>query len=289
MRAALLALLVMFQIAAPVAAAQGGESPTGEQDPLWSRGEAGQVVTTTAHFDVAALDDPGLAALARRVGDVAEEVLPTAEARLEASLQDRVRLEVWPGTAAGGRCPARAATMPTRRRIVLFASPATSEPAALHAFLAHELGHQLTYDRWDTLGPDRRLSEGLATYAAEPYWLAWRGWSSLDAGVAELQAAGALPASADEPRGCLVASQRDVYYSAWASFVGFLVRRYGWERFGEALQLPAVAEDRADYQDAFGSSLDELVAAWEQTLPAPPGATPTAVATPPAHGAGPPQ
>ena len=154
-----------------------------------------------------------------------------------------------------------------RRGRLLFANPANLEPAAMHAFLAHELGHQLTYDRWNTLGPDRRLTEGLATYAAEPHWLAWRGWPTLDAGVAGLLAAHAFDPIGDEPRGCLVASQRDTYYSAWASFVGYLVRRYGWERFGEVLRLAAAAEDRGDYVDAFGLPLEDLVAAWERTLP----------------------
>ncbi len=261
-----LLLVIAAGWAAP-ASAQGTESPTGEQDPPWGRGQSGRVVRSTAHFDVAALGNGELAGLADSVGSVAEAVLPSVEARLGATLQERVRIELWPAEAARGRCPARAAAMPTQRRIVLFASPSNLEPAAMRAFLAHEIGHQLTYDRWNTLGPDRRLTEGLATYAAEPYWLAWRGWPTLDAGVSELLAAKAFAPIGEEPRGCLVASQRDAYYSAWASFVAYLIRRYGWEQFGEALRLPAAADDLADYVDAFGAPLEDLVAAWQRTLP----------------------
>jgi hypothetical protein len=144
----------------------------------------------------------------------------------------------------------------------------TLEPRALAAFMAHELGHQLTYDRWEAIGNDRRLSEGVATWAAEPYWLTWRGWPTLAAGVRDLQAGEAFGPLAETREGCLVAAERDVYYSAWASFVGYLGRVYGWDRFGEALRLPPAGEDRADYEGAYGRSLEELLAAWERDLAA---------------------
>ena len=109
-------------------------------------------------------------------------------------------------------------------------------------------------------------SQGLATWAAEPYWLRWRGWSSLDAAVADLVRSGAVQSLDEEPTGCLAPAQRDVYYSAWSSLVDYLVRHYGWPSFGEALTLPASVEDRADYYAAFGRSLDEIMADWRREL-----------------------
>lgn len=200
------------------------------------------------------------------MAQVAEAVLPTVESRLATPLQGRVRLALLPADAAPPPCEPRAAAIPARRRIVLFVGPQTLEPDALAAFLAHEIGHQLAFDRWGATGADRRLSEGIATWAAEPYWLAWRGWPSLAAGVRELYAAGAFGSLAEPRAGCLMAAERDVYYSAWASFVDFLVSRYGWEAFGEALKRPPVAEDLADYEGAFGRPLRDLVADWERTV-----------------------
>ena len=77
---------------------------------------------------------------------------------------------------------------------------------------------------------------------------------------------GAVQALDEEPAGCLVPAQRDVYYSAWSSLVDYLVRHYGWDSFGEALTLPASSEDRADYYTAFGRSLDEIIADWRREL-----------------------
>ncbi|HZR97889.1 MAG TPA: hypothetical protein VFE37_04235 [Chloroflexota bacterium] len=274
---------------APVApvAAQEPEPPGEGHSPAWARARDGVQVAATAHFDVwAPGDDQALAATAARVAATAEAVLPTVEARLATPLADRVRLVLLPADQAPGPCEPRAATFPTRRRIVVFVGPATLDPKALPAFLAHELGHQLTLDRWGALGNDRRLSEGVATWAAEPYWLAWRGWSSMDQAAADLLAKSAIAPLAEPHEGCLVAAERDVYYSAWSSFVDFLARHYGWDRFGEALSLPPVADDHADYAAAFGRSLEDLTAAWEQELPRPDNAASHA---PTRHGAGSPR
>jgi hypothetical protein len=251
------------------ASAQAPDAPREERGPAWARARDGVQVASTAHFDVWVPGDQTLAAAAARVADTAELVLPTVEARLATPLADRVRLVLVPAEQAPGPCEPRAAAFPTRRRIVLFTGPATLDARALPAFLAHELGHQLTLDRWGALGDDRRLSEGVATWAAEPYWLAWRDWSSMDQAAADLLATSAVAPLAEAHEGCLVAADRDVYYSAWSSFVDFLARQYGWDRFGQALSLPPLSEDHADYAAAFGLPLEALTAAWEQQLPRP--------------------
>jgi hypothetical protein len=264
----------MAGLARPAPAAAQQPPPTGEErGPAWSRLRDGVQVASTAHFDVWVPSDQTLAPDAARVADTAEAVLPTVEARMATPLADRVRLVLVPADQAPGPCEPRAAALPTRRRIVFFAGPATLDPKALPAFVAHELGHQLTLDRWGGLGGDPRLSEGVATWAAEPYWLAWRNWRSMDQAVADLLATSAIAPLAEPHEGCLVAAERDVYYSAWSSFVDFLRRHYGWDRFGQALTLPPVAENHADYAAAFGRPLEDLTAAWERELPSPAATT----------------
>ena len=261
--------VVLLALGAPGAAAQEVADAEEEPEPIWSRLRGGVVVGRTAHFDVQALPDSPVVGHAEAVAAAAEAVLPTVEARLGTPLQGRVSLLLVPADTAPSPCPPRAAAFPARRRIVLFAGPETLEPRALAAFLAHELGHQLTRDRWGVLGNDLRLSEGIATWAAEPYWLVWRGWRSLDAAVADYLAARAFTPLAEPREGCLVAAERDVYYSAWASFVDFLARRYGWDRVGAALAMPGADEARADYRGAFGRSLEELSAEWEREVAGP--------------------
>jgi hypothetical protein len=264
------AVATLVVLAAPgwVAAQEPDDDGQAEDAPPWVRLRDGVQVARTTHFDVFVPRGSPLAERADEVVAVAEQVLPSVEARLATPLRERVRLALVPAAMAPPPCEPRAAAMPSRRRIVLFAGPVTMEPRALAAFLAHELGHQLTFDRWDALGSDRRLSEGVATWAAEPYWLAWRGWPSMEAGVRDLRAADAFGPLAETREGCLVAAERDVYYSAWASFVAYLGREYGWDRFGEALRLPAAGEDLADYVGAYGTLLEELIAGWERELAA---------------------
>ncbi len=266
-RLIVLALAVVAVLVAPPSAAQEPEAGESESPPWWRPREA-VLAATTAHFDVFVPRGSPLEALAAGVAATAEAVLPTVEARMETRLADRVRVSLIPAEQAPQPCEPRGAAIPSRRRVVLFAGPATLEPRAMAAFLAHELGHQLTLDRWGALGDDRRLSEGVATWAAEPYWLVWRGWPSLAAGVRDLHAADAFGPLAETREGCYLTAERDVYYSAWASFVGFLGDRYGWDAFGAALQHPPVADDLADYVAAFGRPLPDLLAEWERALAA---------------------
>ena len=258
-------LLLHAALGSAVPAPAYGQAPATEEEAPWAARQGRTLAARTAHFAVWVPSGSPQPERAATIAAAAEAVLPTVEARLETALADAVDLVLLPAEAAPPPCWPRAAALPARRRVVVFDWPETHEPAALAAFLAHELGHQLTYDRWGALGPDVRLSEGLATWAAEPYWLAWQGWSSLDAAVADLlrgQAVAPLPAP---QTGCLPAAERNRYYSVWASFVGYLLREYGWDALGTALRAPGVG-DRADYVAAFGQPLEALAAAWAATL-----------------------
>ena len=106
------------------------------------------------------------------------------------------------------------------------------------AVAAHELGHHVGWARFDRIG-DRLLSEGLATWLAQDSWLRWHGCDSLDDAVRGFLSAGTyIPFARRDyrPEGvseaeCL--ARRDTLYAEYASFVGFLIDRYGVERFEE--------------------------------------------------------
>jgi hypothetical protein len=256
----------LLSLGAPAAAAPSPQDPPAEAEGApWAALHGRELAARTPHFAVWVPPGSPLRDRAAVVAGVAERVLPTVEARLESALAGPVTLLLLPAEAAPPPCWPRAAALPTRRRIVVFDWPEAREPRALAAFLAHELGHQLTYDRWGALGPDLRLSEGLATWAAEPYWLAWQGWPTLDAAVADLLRGRAVAPLSAPQEGCLPAAERNLYYSVWASFVGYLLREYGWDALGSALHAPG-HDDRADYEAAFGQPLEALAATWEARL-----------------------
>lgn len=60
-------------------------------------------------------------------------------------------------------------------------------------------------------------------------------------------------------------SGADNAYELWASFVDFLVERYGWEQF-DALYRSGRgrAPGSSDYQQVTGKSLDELADEWRE-------------------------
>lgn len=139
---------------------------------------------------------------------------------------------------------------------------------------------------------DGLLEEGLATWLARDSWLRWHGWESLDEAVRGFLSAGTyIPfAQRSERPGqtsdaeCL--TRRNTLYTEYASFVGFLVDRYGVERFEEVAETipvitivigrgiptptPRPAADcgpnMADYRAVYGRSLEELEQEWLRLL-----------------------
>ena len=106
------------------------------------------------------------------------------------------------------------------------------------AVAAHELAHHVGRARFGHTG-DRLLSEGLATWLGQDSWLNWHGWDSLDDAVRGFLSAGAYipfaqryysPGRLSDAE-CL--ARRDTLYTEYASFVGFLIDRYGLDRFEE--------------------------------------------------------
>ena len=128
------------------------------------------------------------------------------------------------------------------------------------AVAAHEVAHHVGWARFDYMG-DRLLVEGLATWLAQDSWLRWHGWDSLDEAVRGFLSAGTyVPlAQRDEHPGrasdaeCL--ARRDTLYTEYASFVGFLIDRYGVERFEELADTIPVPDDYTVFTITFGPGI----------------------------------
>ena len=150
----------------------------------------------------------------------------------------------------GGQCPVRGmAAPPVRLSPQVKARVQVPHPAwvvaddkttadQVVAVGAHELAHHVGWARFGHIR-DRLLSEGLATWLAWDSWLNWHGWDSLDDAVRGFLSAGAYipfaqryysPGRLSDAE-CL--ARRDTLYTEYASFVGFLIDRYGVERFEE--------------------------------------------------------
>ncbi len=215
----------------------------------------------------------------------------------------------------GGGCPVRGAALPpvpplpeveaplpAPRQVWVVADDETTAEQVI-AVGAHELAHQVGWARFGHIG-DRLLSEGLATWLAWDSWLRWHGGDSLDDAVRGFLSAGTYVPFARRdyrPEGvseaeCL--ARRDTLYTEYASFVGFLIDRYGVERFGElvktipgpdptkvititigpgiptptAMPVPTPDPDyrppMADYRAVYGLSFEQLQRDWLRLLTA---------------------
>jgi hypothetical protein len=125
----------------------------------------------------------------------------------------------------------------------------------------HEMGHHLEAQRYGEQAQRRAdtiLHEGLATWIASIRWLDQCEADTWRQRARQLHAAGV-------PLRLLTAerSGADNAYEMWASFVDYLTRQYGWEKF-DALYASGRgrAPGSADYQRVLGKSLDDLSDDW---------------------------
>jgi hypothetical protein len=170
------------------------------------------------------------------------------------------------------RCRARGlATTGPRRAIIVYVADGTAHEQ-IRAVLAHEIVHQISA-QLDFVG-DGVLTEGLANWIARPEVLAWQRLVSFDQAVRSYIADGQYVVLSEE-RGlspqpgedCL--ERRDRVYNERASFVGWLIRRYGLHTVTRmpVLEIEAQSGDGAvvrapDYESATGHNLVELEQMW---------------------------
>ena len=195
---------------------------------------------------------------------------------------------VGPMELGPGQCPVRGLAITGRvsgpLQAWVVADDKTTADQVI-AVAAHEIAHHVGRARFGGIG-DSLLGEGLATWLAQESWLRWHGWDSLDEAVRGFRSAGTyIPfAQRDERQGrvsdaeCL--ARRDTLYTEYASFVGFLIDKYGVERFEELAETiatvtitirpgpptptpaQALRPPMPDYQAVYGRSLEELEQEW---------------------------
>jgi hypothetical protein len=202
------------------------------------------------------------------------ELAPQFEAALE-------HIELRMGTRLGGRvaigfappqtgpCALRGLTRSHERTIQLYYGPDTSQQLIV-PIVAHELAHELQHDYygWDAhRRSDTILLEGQATWASAEYSRGADGrptWTSAaEQALAEHKL---LPLATDLERDCR-RTTRNAAYTGWASFVDFLIVRYGRERF-DMLYRSGRGRDpgSADYVAVYGKRLDALDQEWRVWL-----------------------
>jgi hypothetical protein len=135
------------------------------------------------------------------------------------------------------------------------------------AIMAHELVHQLEFDRYRQphLNADMILSEGVATWAAGKYWLG--GHPDFRSYMREQSKAGGLaPLATNLVREDFTQMNR-LYYQ-WASFVEFLIDNpnYGREKFDRLYITGHQSAGSADYAGVYGKDLNVLEQEWQAWL-----------------------
>lgn len=146
------------------------------------------------------------------------------------------------------------------RKVQVFTCDSIGRERAI-AILAHEYVHQLQHDRYGPrhLSADLILSEGLATWGAGRYWLG--GHPDFHSYVRTQRAGGVFHPLATHYAGRGVAVMNALYYQ-WASFIEFLIDRYGRERLDALYVTGGSAPGLANYQAIYDKDLATLEQEW---------------------------
>ena len=188
-----------------------------------------------------------------------ERLLRANELRFGTALTHRVSLGFYAVDMVAHR-GVRGMAYTEEGRIEVFYRPYEPVESAA-AVAAHELGHHLEAERYGAdvqRRADTILHEGLATWIAGQPWLTMCGAPSWKAQVRKLREIGT-------PLRLLTAEQSgaDSAYELWASFVDFLIDRYGWERVDVLYRSGrGRAPGTADYGGVLGKSLEQLAEEW---------------------------
>ncbi len=202
----------------------------------------------------------------------AEQIYGDVSERIDTSLSTKIIVAfLQPLT---GNCAPRGITYHEQEPMILiFADQDTNREQVLAAF-AHELGHAFLHQKFEGSG-DVALNEGLATWAAGNYWLAWKGMSFDDSVRLYINNGTYLPlfqnydlsqAYEDTP-GCL--TQRDTLLTELASFMDYLIRIFGIEKLDELFKVQEPELTGAqyviyppDYKGVYGFEFNQLEIAW---------------------------
>lgn len=235
--------------------------------PFWIAGNGpqlrGEVVAQTERLDIYVgintFPPEQIAAMAPHL----EQILRDNEYWYGERLTHRISFGFYRPAAAEIRGARGIAYTDQARAEVYFAAGESLDRALVVA--SHELAHHLEEQRFGTQVQKRAdtiLHEGLATWITGGRWLSMAGATTWQERGQQLRDAGV-------PLRLLQAEQYGANnaYEMWASFVHYLLRFYGWEKFD---QLYASGHGRspgsADYQGVYGKSLNELADEWRAWL-----------------------
>ena len=191
----------------------------------------------------------------------------------------QIKVTFLPPMPANGTCVVRGLANFDRQgnpQTTIFADENTSQEYLL-GVLAHEVGHNIFMHNFDV--EHTELNEGIATWASRRYWSIWQESPSLEENVVTyIEDDTYVPLSigldnrAYSGATCLV--HRDIVYTEWASFVGYLIDQYGMDKFIELALTETVIIDedyvteslQPDYYVVYGLSLDELEKMWLESI-----------------------
>lgn len=241
--------------------------PTMKPDRVISTEHFTFAFSIDSHHLVLQLDT--LAQEAERIFDHVSERLPVSGGR---------RIDVVFKQRSTSPCPYRGLAIAKNRTVRIFVHPNISLDEVF-AIIAHEIGHVLTHQTWSGYPGDRGLTEGTASWAAGRYWSAWRGVSSFEEAVLALRRDGTyLPlhdintaaVMYEAKRSGRCVEFRDVLYTEWASFIGYLIQHYGWDKLNQVvayssrtyLQSGGRKLARFYFEEVYDRSFEEAEAEW---------------------------
>ncbi|NMB62174.1 MAG: hypothetical protein GYA18_07535 [Chloroflexi bacterium] len=192
--------------------------------------------------------------------------------RIDTNLSEKINIII--SVPEPGLCAPRGTTyFNETTTIFLFADPNTPKEQISAAF-AHELGHAFIHSLYPNL-TDTALNEGMATWLAEKFWVAWK-MNSFDNEIrsfAKEQSYLPLYLNQDmtkayeKTKECL--QNRDILLTEFASFIDFLMREYGVDRLSSLfnVQQPEIIDSQRlvyppNYQEVYGLELNQLEQKW---------------------------
>ena len=208
-----------------------------------------------------------------------QEALERVSDRLGVEIPEIVKVNFRPPMTVvpNGGCPARGYFMLDTNIISVLASPETGD-SQIYGAAAHEFGHVVSTTLFGGFPPDSILAEGMATWLGAEAWLEWHAFGSLDDAVQAfveeeiyipLSRSHVLDAPGMSEAECW--KRRDVRYTQWAGFVGFLIDTYGMdaiERLWTSRDASSSDPEKiyGHYEVVLGRTLEDLESQWLQSL-----------------------
>lgn len=126
--------------------------------------------------------------------------------------------------------------------------------------IRHELAH-LFSRHWNVIAPPL-LSEGLSVYLQETIW----GQRIDDAALPLLLQGGPKLSSLLRSKFFFAEPQRPTCYILAGSFTGFLIRRFGWDRYRKLYRRCSPFRFRATFRKCIGITLEAAEWQWRNEL-----------------------